>query len=200
MRTAPIMKAAKRMCDWTRTAITTFLPIIGTSRLPIGTARPPLACGEVHDPAYGQKHVEDYDYDHQNTYYRSEGPADSIVVLRAPIEPRDGEEEPDEDGRHNDGPEGYQGVSGEEHEHLLVEEKEPLGPGHVLDGRRVRRLGERRRREIGERRDDEQEQHAEVSLYEYLVGEEWHRLVVGVVDVLLCDPLFFSPLCIGPRA
>jgi hypothetical protein len=35
-RTAPIMKAAKRMCDWTRTAITTFLPITGTSRLPMG--------------------------------------------------------------------------------------------------------------------------------------------------------------------
>src|ERR687890_669569 len=139
-----MMKAAKRMCDWTRTAITTFLPIIGTSRLPMGTARPPLARGEVHDPAYGQKHVKDDDYDDQDAYDRGEGPADGVVVLRAPIEPRDGEEEPDEDRRDHDGPERDQGVSGEEHEHLLVEEEEPLGPGHVFDGRRVRRLGERR--------------------------------------------------------
>src|SRR5215218_9247120 len=129
-----MMKVAKRMCDCTRTAITTFLPITGTSRLPIGTARSPLARGEVYDPAYSQKHVKDDDYDHQVTYYRSEGPADSVVVLRAPIEPRDGEEEPDEDRRHHDGPERYQCVPREEHEHLLVEEEEPLGPWHVLDG------------------------------------------------------------------
>ena len=36
MRTAPMINVAKRMCVWTRTAITTFLPITGTSRLPIG--------------------------------------------------------------------------------------------------------------------------------------------------------------------
>src|SRR5215217_7189079 len=126
-----MMKVAKRMCVWTRTAITTFLPIMGTSRLPMGTARSPLARREVHDPADGQKHVEYDDYDHQDTYDRREGPADSVVVLRTPIEPRDGEEEPDEDRRHHDGPERYQGVSGEEHEHLLVEEEEPLGPCHV---------------------------------------------------------------------
>src|SRR5215203_5787643 len=126
-----MMKAAKRMCDWTRTAITTFLPITGTSRLPIGTARSRLARGEVYDPAYSQKHVKDDDYDHQDTYYRSEGPADSVVVLRAPIEPRDCEEKPDKDRRHHHSAEGYQGVSGEEHEHLLVEEEEPLRPGYV---------------------------------------------------------------------
>src|SRR5215207_2460760 len=110
-----MMKVAKRMCDWTRTAITTFLPIIGTSRLPMGTARPLLARGEVHDPAYSQKHVKDDDYDDQDTYDRSEGSADGVVVLRAPIEPRDGEEEADEDRRHHDGPERDQCVSGEEH-------------------------------------------------------------------------------------
>src|SRR5215210_8451412 len=136
------MKAAKRMCDWTRTAITTFLPITGTSRLPMGTARSPLARGEVHDPADGQEHVEYDDHDHQDTYDRGEGPADGVVVLRAPIEPRDGEEDPDEDRRHYDGPERDQRVSGEEHEHLLVEEEEPLRPGYVGDRRRVRRLGE----------------------------------------------------------
>src|SRR5215213_5238723 len=112
-----MMNVANRMCDWTRTAITTFLPITGTSRLPMCTARPPLARGEVHDPASGQKHVEDDDDDHQDTYDRSEGPADGVVVLRTPIEPRDGEEEPDEDRRYHDSPKRYQGVAGEEHEH-----------------------------------------------------------------------------------
>src|SRR5215204_5462605 len=133
-----MIKAAKRMCVWTRTAITTFLPITGTSRLPMGTARSPLARREVHDPADGQKHVEDDHDHHQDTYHRGEGPANRVVVLRAPVEPRDGEEEPDEDRRHHDGPERYQGVAGEEHEHLLVEEEEPLRPRYVGDRRRVR--------------------------------------------------------------
>src|SRR3712207_2751870 len=192
MRTAPMMKAAKRMCVWTRTAITTFLPIIGTSRLPMGTARPPLARGEVDDPAYGQEHVEDDDYDHQETYDRSEGPADSVVVLRAPIEPRDGEEEPDEDRGHHDRPEGYQGVSGEEHEHLLVEEEEPLGPRHVLDRRRIRRLGERRGCGVGEHDAGEQYEGADVAVLDHLPGEERYGLVRTLEDVLFCDYFFFD--------
>src|SRR5215217_8294661 len=164
MSTAPMMNVAKRMCDWTRTAITTFLPIIGTSRLPMGTARSPLARGEVYDPAYGQKHVEYDDYDHKDTYDRGEGPADGVVVLRAPIEPRDGEEEPDEDRRHHDGPEGYQRVSGEEHEHLLVEEEEPLGPWYVGNGRRVRRRGERRGGGVREHDAGEEDEGAHVAV------------------------------------
>src|SRR5215210_8313074 len=103
-----------------------------------------LARWEVHDPADGQKHVEDHDNDHEDAYDRGEWPAYGVVVLRAPLEPGDGEEESDEDRRHHDGPEGYQRVSWEEHEHLLVEEEEPLGPRHVGNRRRVGWLGERR--------------------------------------------------------
>src|SRR5215213_9240230 len=145
-----MMKVANRICVWTRTAMTTFLPITGTSRLPIGTARSFLTRREVHDPAHGQKHIEHHDHDHQDAYDRGEGPADGVVVLRATVEPRNGEEEPDKDRRHDHGPEGDERVAGEEHEHLLVEEEEPFGPRHVGDGRRVGRLGERRGRGIGE--------------------------------------------------
>src|SRR5215203_1208600 len=186
-----MMKVAKRMCDCTRTAITTFLPITGTSRLPMGTARSPLARGEVYDPAYSQQHVEDDDYDHQDTYDRGEGPADGVVVLRAPIEPRDGGEEPDEDRRHHDGPEGYQRVSGEEHEHLLVEKEEPLGARHVLDGRGVRRLGERRGGGVGEYDAGAEDKGADVAILEHLPGEEPHCLVRTLEDVLFCNYLFF---------
>src|SRR5215213_11216244 len=199
MRTAPIMKAAKRMCDWTRTAITTFLPITGTSRLPMGTARSPLARGEVHDPADGQEHVEYDDHDHQDTYDRGEGPANSIVVLRAPIEPRDGEADPDEDRRHHDGPERDQGVPGEEHEHLLVEEEEPLGPWHVLDGRRVRRLGERRGGGVGEYDAGDEDKGADVAILEHLPGEKPYSLVRTLEDVLFGNYLFFNRFGLASR-
>src|ERR671915_1453336 len=199
MSTAPMMNVAKRMCVWTRTAITTFLPIIGTSRLPMGTVRSPLARGEVHDPADGQKHVEDDDYNHQDTYDRSEGPVDGVVVLWAPIEPRDGEEEPDEDGRHHDGPERYQRVSGEEHEHLLVEEEEPLRPWHVLDGRRVRRLGERRWGGIGEHDAGEEDKGADVAVLEHLTGEEPDSLVRTLEHVLFGNYFFFNRFGLASR-
>src|SRR5215204_6423008 len=172
-----MMKVAKRMCDWTRTAITTFLPITGTSRLPIGTARPPLASWEVHYPADSQKHVEYDDYDHQDAYDRSEGPADSVVVLWAPIEPRDGEE----------------------HEHLLVEEEEPLGPWHVLDGRRVRRLGERRGGGVGEYDAGDEDKGADVAILEHLPGEEPHGLVRTLEDVLFGNYLFFNRFGLASR-
>src|SRR5215216_1980902 len=194
-----MMKAAKRMCDWTRTAITTFLPIIGTSRLPMGTARSPLARWEVHDPADGQEHVEYDDHDHQDTYDRSEGPADGVVVLGAPVEPRDGEEDPDEDRRHHDGPERDQGVSGEEHEHLLVEEEEPLGPRHVLDGRRVRRLGERRGGGVREHDAGEEDEGADVAVLEHLPGEERYGLVRTLEYVLLGDYFFFNRFGLASR-
>src|ERR687890_134391 len=194
-----MMKAAKRMCDWTRTAITTFLPIIGTSRLPMGTARPPLARGEVHDPAYGQKHVQDDDYNHQNTYDRSEGSADGVVVLRAPVEPRYGEQKTYEDRRHHYGPERYQGVPGEEHEHLLVEEEEPLGPGHVLHGRRVRRLGERRGGGVGEYDAGDEDKGAYVAILEHLPGEEPYSLVRTLEDVLFGNYLFFNRFGLASR-
>src|SRR5215210_5748329 len=187
-----MMKVANRMCDCTRTAITTFLPITGTSRLPMGTARSPLARGEVHDPADGQEHVEYDDHDHQDTYDRGEGPANSIVVLRAPIEPRDGEEDPDEDRRHHDGPERDQRVPGEEHEHLLVEEEEPLGPWHVLDGRRVRRLGERRGGGVGEYGAGDEDKGADVAILEHLPGEKPYSLVRTLEDVLFGNYLFFN--------
>src|SRR5215216_1342102 len=194
-----MMKAAKRMCVCTRTAITTFLPIIGTSRLPIGTARSPLARREVHYPADGQKHVEDDDYDHQDTNDRGEGPADGVVVLRASIEPRDGEEEPDEDRRHHDRPEGYQRVSGEEHEHLLVEEEEPLRPRYVGDRRRVRRLGERRRGGVGEYDAGDEDKGAYVAILEHLPREEPHCLVRTLEDVLFCNYLFFNRFGLASR-
>src|SRR5215204_5532465 len=199
INTAPMMKAAKRMCDWTRTAITTFLPIIGTSRLPMGTVRSPLARWEVHDPADRQQHVEDDDYDYQDTYDRGEGPADGIVMPRAPVEPGDGEEEPDEDRRHHDGTEGYQGVSGEEHEHLLVEEEEPLRPWHVGDRRRVRRFGERRRGGVREHDAGEQYKGADVAVLEHLTGEERHGLVGTLEHVLFGDYLFFNRFGLASR-
>src|SRR5215216_188933 len=194
-----MMKAAKRMCDWTRTAITTFLPIIGTSRLPMGTARSPLARWEVHDPADGQEHVEYDDHDHQDTYDRSEGPADGVVVLGAPVEPRDGEEDPDEDRRHHDGPERDQGVSGEEHEHLLVEEEEPLRPGYVGDRRRVRRLGERRGGGVGEYDAGNEDKGADVAILEHLTGEERHCLVRTFKHVLLGNYLFLNRFGLASR-
>src|SRR3712207_6466135 len=135
MRTAPMMKAAKRMCVWTRTAITTFLPIMGTSRLPTGI-RYPLLTREVHDPAERQQHVQDHHDNDQDGDDRREGALEGAVA-RSPVEPRHREQEHDEDRRHHDGPESYKGVAGEEHEHLLVEEEEPLGPRHVVDRRRV---------------------------------------------------------------
>src|ERR687886_2690315 len=58
IRTAPMMNVAKSMCVWTRTAMTTFLPITGTSRLPIGTRYLLARDGEVDDPAQGQEHVQ----------------------------------------------------------------------------------------------------------------------------------------------
>src|SRR5688572_12324249 len=165
----------------------------------MGTAQPPLARGEVHDPADSQKHVKDDDYDDQDTYDRREGPADSVVVLRAPIEPWDGEEEPDEDRRHHDGPEGYQGVSGEEHEHLLVEEEEPLGPWHVLDGRRVSRLGERSGGGIGEYDAGDEDKGADVAIFEHLPGEEPYGLVGTLEDVLFGNYLFFNRFGLASR-
>jgi hypothetical protein len=108
----------------------------------MGTFYPPR---EVHDAAEGQQHVQHDNDDDQNTYHRREGSLEGAVV-RAPVEPRHGEEEHDEDRGHHDGAEGDQGVAGEEHEHLLVEEEEPLRSRHVGDRRRVGRLGERRRR------------------------------------------------------
>src|SRR5215218_3397431 len=194
-----MMKVAKRMCVWTRTAITTFLPITGTSRLPMGTARSPLASWEVHYPADSQKHVEYDDYDHQDAYDRSEGPADSVVVLWAPIEPRDGEEETDEDRRHHDGPERDQRVPGEEHEHLLVEEEEPLGPWHVLDGRRVRRLGERRGGGVGEYDAGDEDKGADVAILEHLPGEKPYSLVRTLEDVLFGNYLFFNRFGLASR-
>src|SRR5215208_739210 len=194
-----MMKAAKRMCVCTRTAITTFLPIIGTSRLPIGTARSPLARREVHYPADGQKHVEDDDYDHQDANDRGEGPADGVVVLRASIEPRDGEEEPDEDRRYHDRPEGYQRVSGEEHEHLLVEEEEPLRPRYVGDRRRVRRLGERRGGGVGEHDAGHEDKGADVAVLEHLPGEERYGLVRTLEHVLFCDYLIFNRFGLASR-
>src|SRR5829696_9776848 len=194
-----MMKVANRMCDWTRTAITTFLPITGTSRLPMGTARSPLARGEVHDPADSQEHVQDYDYDHQDTYDRSEGSADGVVVPRAPVEPGYGEEKPDEDRRHNDGPERYQGVSGEEHEHLLVEKEEPLGARHVGYGGRVRRLGQGRRGGVREHHAGDENGRGDVAVLENLAGEERNGLVRTLEDVLRGDYLFLNRFGLASR-
>src|SRR5215207_7822771 len=194
-----MMKVAKRMCDWTRTAITTFLPITGTSRLPMGTAQSPLARGEVHDPADRKQHVKDDDYHHHDTYDRGEGPADGVVVPRAPVEPRDGEEEPDEDRRHNDGSEGDQRVSWKEHEHLLVEEEEPFGPGHVGDRRRVRRLGERRRGGVREHDAGDEDKGADVAVLEHLPWEERYGLVRTLEYVLFGDYFFFNRFGLASR-
>src|SRR5215217_95648 len=187
-----MMKVANRICVWTRTAMTTFLPITGTSRLPIGTARSFLTRREVHDPAHGQKHIEHHDHDHQDAYDRGEGPADGVVVLRATVEPRNGEEEPDKDRRHHHGPEGDERVAGEEHEHLLVEEEEPFGPRHVLDRRRIGRLGERRGRGIGEHDARDKDKGADVAVLEHLPGEKPHGLVGTLEHVLFGDYLFFN--------
>src|SRR5215217_293126 len=148
-RAAP---AAKSMCVWTRTAITTFLPITGTSRSPIGISRYLLlAAGEVDDPAQGQEHVHHDRDDYQDAYDGREGPLQGAVV-RSPIQPRHRKEQDYKDRRHHHGAKRDQSPPRKEHEHLLVEEEEPLRPGHVVDGRRVRRLGQGRRRDVREHR------------------------------------------------
>src|SRR5919206_4448367 len=82
MRTAPIMNVAKSMCVWTRAAITTFLPITGTSRLPIGIPYFLLAptAGEVDDPAKRQEHVQHDRDDDQKAYDGRERPLEGAVV------------------------------------------------------------------------------------------------------------------------
>src|SRR5918998_3455383 len=189
MRTAPMIKAANRMCVWTRTAITTFLPTMGTSRLPIGIRHLLLLAREVYDPAQSEEHVqEDHDH-HQDRDDRREGPPEGAVD-GSPVEPRHREQKDYKDRRHDDGPERYQGVAGEEHEHLLVEEEEPLGPRHVGDGGRVRGFGQRRRDDVREHGDHDEEQRRDVAVLQDLVWKERDALVVAVVDVLL-GYLFF---------
>src|SRR3712207_262033 len=107
MITAPMMNAANRMCVCTRTAMTTFLPITGTSRLPIGI-RYLLLTREVYDPTQSQQHVQDHHDDYQDPDYRHEGPLQGAVV-RPPIKPRQREQQDDKDRRHHDGPKGDQG-------------------------------------------------------------------------------------------
>src|SRR5215216_831429 len=191
MRTAPMMKVANRMCDWTRAAITTFLPIMGTSRLPIGI-RYLLLAREVHDPAQSQQHVQEHHDHYQDRDYRREG-APQGAVNRPPIEPRHREQESDEDRRHHDGPEGYQGVAGEEHEHLLVEEEEPLRPRHVGDRGRIGRRGKRRRSDIGEHAARDEQGRGDVAVPQHLPGEEPHSLVRAVIVVLPGYHLFLYP-------
>src|SRR4051812_18156526 len=148
MRTAPIMKVAKSMCVWTRTAITTFLPIIGTSRLPIGI-RYLLLPRKVDDPAKRQEHVQHDRDDDQKTYGGCERSFQGAVV-RPTVEPRQRDEQDDEDRRHYHSPEANESIPREEHQHLLVEEEEPLRAWHVRYSRRVGRLGERRGRDVRE--------------------------------------------------
>src|SRR5215203_4540279 len=176
MSTAPMMKVAKSMCDWTSDAITTFLPITGTWMSPIGIETPLLLTGEVHYAAEGQHHVqEDHDHD-QDPDDRCEGTLERAVV-RPPIEPWQGEQEQDEDRGYHHGPEGYQGVAGEEHEHLLVEEEEPLGARHVGYGGRVRRLGQGRRGGVREHHAGDEDRGRDVAVPYDLPWEEPHRLV-----------------------
>src|SRR5215207_10346218 len=194
MSTAPMMSVAKRMCDWTRTAITTFLPIIGTLRSPIGIPYflllPPR---EVDDPTQGQEHVQHHRDDDQEAYDGREGPLQGAVV-RPPIQPRQREEQDDEDRRHHHGPEADQGIPREEHEHLLVEEEEPLGPGYVRDRRRVSRLGQGRGRDVREHAAGQEDQRRDEQVVEDLLWEEPHGLVRAFIDVLFGDYLFFERL------
>src|SRR5919199_1501912 len=81
MRAAPRMKVAIRMCVWTRTAITTFLPIIGTPRSPIGILYFLLVpTGEVDDPADRQEHVQHDRNEDQKTYGGRERPLYGAVA------------------------------------------------------------------------------------------------------------------------
>src|SRR5829696_1213483 len=193
-----MIKAAKRMCVCTSVAITTFLPITGTSRLPIGMRYPLLLAGEVHDPAERQHHVQ-HDHDHdQNPDDRREGPLEG-AVFRPSVQPRQGEQEHDKDGRHHDGSEGDQSVTWKEHEHLLVEEEEPLGAWDVGDGGRVRRLGERRRGGVGEHHARDEDRGRDVAVLEDLAGEERYGLVRALVDVLRGDYLFLNRFGLASR-
>src|SRR5829696_5949537 len=169
MSTAPMIKVAKRMCDWTSEAITTFLPITGTWMSPIGIEAFLLA-GEVHDAAERQHHVQD-DHDHEQ----------------------------DKDRGDHHGPERYQGVAGEEHEHLLVEEEEPLGARHVGYGGRVRRLGQGRRGGVREHHAGDEDRGRDVAVFENLPGEERDGLVRALVDVLRGDYLFLNRFGLASR-
>src|SRR5829696_9023563 len=197
MSTAPMIKVAKRMCDWTSEAITTFLPITGTWMSPIGIEALLLA-GEVHDAAERQHHVQD-DHDHdQDPDDRREGPLERAVV-RPPVQPRQGEEEQDKDRGDHHGPERYQGVAGEEHEHLLVEEEEPLGARHVGYGGRVRRLGQGGRGGVREHHAGDENGRGDVAVLENLAGEERDGLVRTLEDVLRGDYLFLNRFGLASR-
>src|ERR687886_1389253 len=194
MSAAPRMKAAIRMCVWTRTAIATFLPMMGTPRSPIGILYFLLVpAGEVDDPADRQEHVQHDSNEYQKTYGGRERPLQGAMA-RFPIEPRHREQQDDEDRRHHHGSEADQSVAREEHEHLLVEEEEPFRPGYVRDGRGVRRVGERRGREVREHDAGQKDQRRDDQVVEHLRREEAHGLVRALVDILLGDYLFFGRL------
>src|SRR5215208_2991192 len=128
------------------TPITTSRPIPGMSRLPTGTAYLPSSrrtAGEVGDPEDREDHVEHHRRYDQEGHYGHERPPDR-AVSRLLIQPRDREQQDDKQGRYHDPPEGYERETGEEHQHLVVEHKKPLGPGHVACGADVHRLRQRR--------------------------------------------------------
>src|SRR5215207_6720328 len=106
-------------------------------------------------------------------------------MSRLLIQPGDREEEDKDQGRDYDPPKGYERVTGEEHQHLVVEHKEPLGPGHVGIGAEVHRLGEGRGYQVGQGNDDRQEDSRSGEVRYDLSGEEPHGLVRPVVDVLV---------------
>src|SRR3954464_13064660 len=109
------------------------------------------------------------------------------------IQPRDREEEGNYQRRYYYPTERYKRVAGEEHQHLVIEHKEPLGPGDVGIGADVHRFRERCGYQVRQGDNDRQEKGRADEVHRDLPGEEPHRLVRTVVDVLLGYnlPLFY---------
>src|SRR5918998_2671635 len=81
-----------------------------------------LATGEVHEAADRQQHVQDDHDHHQEPHDGGEWPSQGVMAGLA-VEPRQGVEQHDKDCGHHHSAEGYQGVTGKEHKHLLGEEE-----------------------------------------------------------------------------
>src|SRR5918998_2544254 len=175
MMKIPAMNAAHKTCDCQIAPIRTSLPIPGISRLPIGivVCHPPLRrpAGEVRDPDQREDHVDQHRQDHQEGYRGHEGSPEG-AVSRLPVQPRDREEDDEDQGRYHDPPEAYERVTGEEHQHLVVEEEEPLGPGHVGRGADVRRLREGRGHHVRQEDDDPHKDGGYDEIRHDLPGEE----------------------------
>src|SRR5215217_2867781 len=145
----PITKAAHKTCDWKSAAITTSLLIPGISMSPTGIEPIYLLlprggpAWEVRDPDHREQHVDDYGKNHQNGQDGHER-SPYLAVSRLSIQPRDRKEDDRDYRRDYYSPKRYEHVTGEEHQHLVVEEEEPLRARYVARRADIHRLREGR--------------------------------------------------------